>query len=233
MRHLVVLLLFSVLIPVPLAAQWEAWTGVALENEVNKNYGYLFEMEHRRTLAGDPEETYLILLASNFALAKKLSLTLGTRLRPGAAEDPSILRVFSDLNHKLPLGKSPFTLEGRLRYQQDRPLGEDGSLRRVSIRPRLGVATKINEQLSFIAEMEGRFRFDSRDEWSRVRFTTGLEYVVSDRISLELFWRQEDRINQASPSRDIILGLYADYTLPSGRERSWKARNPFGRRITW
>jgi hypothetical protein len=81
--------------------------------------------------------------------------------------------------------------------------------------------------------MEGRFRLDSWDEWSRVRQTYGIGYTLSDRLTLDIFFRREKRINQASPRTDHIIGLYADYTLPDGRDREWKYRKPFGRRLIW
>jgi|GEM_PF-6405884 hypothetical protein len=228
--RLTVLLCFF---PLLLSAQTESWNGVAFEHEVNPDWGYVIETEHRRSLTGDPEATFLFLLAGNRRLANNLSITFGTRFEPPAHGDNGTLRLFTDLNYKLPLGDTPFTLESRLRYQQDRPPGEDGSLRRVSIRPRVGVATKLADRLGLITEFESRFRFDSRDEWSRVRYTAGLEYVVSDRLQLELFWRQEDRINSGPNRSTTIFGLYLDYTLPDDRDREWKYRRPFGRKVTW
>lgn len=228
--RLTTLLLF---LPLLCFAQTESWNGVAFEREINPNWGYVIETEHRRSLSGAPEGTFLFLLAGNRRLADNLSITFGTRFEPPAHGDDGTLRLFSDLNYKLPLGNSPFTLESRLRYQQDRPPGEDGSLRRVSIRPRGGVATELSDRLGLIAEMEGRFRFDSRNEWSRVRFTAGVEYVVTDRLQLELFWRQEDRINSGPDRSTTIFGLYLDYTLPNDDDREWKYRRPFGRKVTW
>ncbi len=219
--------------PFLLLAQTESWTGLSFEHEVSDRWAYVVETEQRRSLSAAPEETFLFLVAGNRALAKNLSLTFGTRFEPAAHDASGTIRVFSDLNYKFPLGDSPFTLESRLRYQQDRPPGEDGSLRRVSVRPRIGLATELSDRFVMVGEFEGRFRFDRRDEWSRVRYTVGLEYNLSERINLEVFWRQEDRINQLTPSSTTIFGLYADYTLPDSRKRKWKYRHPFGRSVTW
>lgn len=228
------LLLAAVFMPLLLSAQTEAWTGVAFEHEVTEKWGYVIDVEHRRALTDSPEATFLFLLAANRSLVKNLSITLGSRYEPSANGDAATLRVFSDLNYKIPLGKSPFTLESRLRYQQDRSPQADGPTEeRFALRPRIGMSTEIIEGLNLIVEYEGRYRFDERNEWSRVRYTAGLEYEVSDRISLELFWRQEDRINQATPISTTIFGLYVDYTLPDNRERNWKYRHPFGRKVTW
>jgi hypothetical protein len=216
-----------------LTAQTESWNGVSFEHEVSEKWAYVIEMEHRRSLTASPDGTFLFLLAGNRPLAKNLSITSGTRFEPSANGDAGTFRVFSDLNYKYPLGNSPFTLESRLRYQQDRPLGEDGSLRRVSLRPRIGLAAELTKKIGIVGEFEGRFRFDQRDEWSRVRYTVGLEYKATDRLSLEIFWRQEDRVNQASARSTTIFGLYADYTLPDDRPRKWKYRHPFGRSVTW
>lgn len=231
MRPLVLLSFF--LFSCHLAAQTESWTGLSFEHEVSKNWAYIVETEHRRSLTASPDGTFLFLVAGNRPLANNLSITGGFRFEPAANGEAGTFRMFSDLNYKYPLGESPFTLEGRLRYQQDRPVGESGSLRRVAVRPRIGLVTRLSESFSLIGEFEGRFRFDRRDEWSRVRYTAGLEYKASDRLNLELFWRQEDRINQASPRSTMILGLYADYTLPDDRSRKWKYRHPFGRSLTW
>lgn len=230
MRQLFYLIL---LFPSVFFAQTEAWTGVAMEHEVSKKWGYLIDLEHRRSLIDVPASTFLLLGAANISLADQLSLSLGTRFEPAANGDDATLRLFTDLNYKLPISTSRFTLEGRLRYQQDRPPGEDGSKRRVSLRPRIGLATKISERFTAVAEFEGRFRFDQRQEWSRVRYTAGLEYKATKSLALEIFWRVEDRINQAVPFSTTIFGLYADYTLPDKRDRAWKYRRPFGRRVTW
>lgn len=230
MRILNLLFLFA---PLFSFAQTESWTGVSFDHEVNPRWGYAVDFEHRRTLDAAPEETYLFLLAGNVSLIKNSSLTFGSRFEPAAHGDPGTLRIFSDLNYKYPLGKGPITLESRLRYQQDRPPGENGNLRRVSIRPRLGISAKLNGRLTLISEFEGRFRFDSRNEWSRVRYTAGLEYTATDRLKLEMFWRKEDRINQSSPRSNTIFGLYADYTLPNTKGQDVNYRSPFGRKVTW
>lgn len=227
------LFLSAFFLPCILTAQTESWTGVSFEHEVSKKWAYVIETEHRRSLTDSPDGTFLFLLAGNRPLANNLSITAGTRFEPAANGDAGTLRVFSDLNYKLPLGDSPFTLESRLRYQQDRPPGEDGSLRRVSLRPRIGLAAEISDRVGVVGEYEGRFRFDQRDEWSRVRYTVGLEYKATDHLKLEIFWRQEDRINQATPRSTTIFGLYGDYTLPDSRTRKWKYRRPFGRSVTW
>lgn len=229
MRHLILLLLFF---PFCLAAQPLSWTGLAFEHEVNPGWGYVIETEYRRAIASEGNARFLFLLAGNRKFAKNASITFGGRLEPANNGDPAALRGFTDLNYKYPLGESPFTLEGRLRYQQDRSLGEDGSSRRVAIRPRLGLATALSEKWEVVAEYEIRYRFDSRDEVSRHRYTGGLAYKISDRVTAEAFYRIENRVN-AGQRTDHIIGLYLDYTLPDRRERDWKYRRPFGRRVTW
>lgn len=230
MRQALLLLLLSYSV---LYAQSESWNGLSFEHEVSPDWGYAFELEYRTPFSAATSGSYLFLLAGNRKLAKNLSLTAGSRYELGRKGEPSTLRVFSDLNFKLPLGQGPFTLESRLRYQQDRPPGEDGSLRRVAVRPRLGLALELTEKVSAVAEYEGRFRFDQRNEWSRLRWTTGLAYTASDRVAVEVFYRQEQRINVASERTDKIIGLYLDYTLPDRRKRDWDYRHPFGRQVTW
>ncbi len=227
------LLYLVILLPFTLSSQTESWTGLSFEHEVSEQWAYVIETEHRRSLRAAPEEIFLLLLGGNRRLAKNSSVTFGTRLTPAANGDAATLRLFSDLNHKFPLAGSPFTLETRLRYQQDRPLGAAGSLRRVSVRPRIGLMAELTDRFGLVGEFEGRFRFDSRNEWARVRYTIGLEYEWNERTMLEIFWRQEDRINQSTPRSTTILGLYANYTLPDTRKRNWKYRHPFGRSVTW
>lgn len=229
MRLLTLLFAF----PFALFSQTESWNGVSFEHEVSKKWAYVLETEHRRSLSEAPEGTFLFLLAGNRQLTANANITFGSRFEPAAHGDLNTFRLFTDLNTKLPLPGTIFTLESRLRYQQDRPLGEDGSLRRVAIRPRLGLSAELTERLGVVGEFEGRFRFDQRNEWSRVRYTIGMEINASERLNLEIFWRMEDRINQTTPRTTTIFGLYADYTLPDDRERKWKYRHPFGRSLTW
>lgn len=222
-----------VIISNSLSSQTESWTGVSFEHEVSKKWAYALETEHRRSLSAAPEGTFLFLLAGNRELTDFANLTFGSRFEPAANGDLNTFRLFTDLNTKLPLHGTIFTLESRLRYQQDRPLGADGSLRRVSLRPRIGLAAEITERISIAGDFEGRFRFDQRNEWSRVRYTCGVEIKANERLNLEIFWRMEDRINQAAPRTTTIYGLYIDYTLPDDRERKWKYRRPFGRSLNW
>jgi hypothetical protein len=224
--------LLLLLFPLLVHTQTESWTGVSLDKEVSSRWAYAVDIEHRRSLSAAPEEIYLFLLAGNVQAFQNASLTFGSRFEPAAHGDPGTLRVFTDLNYKYPLGNGPFTLESRFRYQQDRPPGENGNLRRVAFRPRLGVSTQINDRFTLIAEFEGRFRFDRRNEWSRARYTAGLEYSATDRLKLELFWRQEDRVNSA-PRSDTIFGLYADYKLPNKLGSEARKRQPLGRKLTW
>lgn len=216
-----------------LSAQTESWTGVSFEHEVDPKWAYVLETEHRRSLSQAPEGTFLFLLAGNRQLTDNANLTFGSRFEPAANGDLNTFRMFTDLNTKLPIRGTILTLESRLRYQQDRPLGEDGSLRRVSFRPRIGLSAELTERIGIAGEFEGRFRFDQRNEWSRVRYTCGIEFKASDRLNLEVFWRMEDRINQTNPRTTTIFGLYVDYTLPDDRERKWKYRRPFGRSLNW
>lgn len=215
-----------------LFAQSLSWTGVAFEHEVNPVWGYVIEAEYRRAIGTPADARGLFLLAGNRKFAKNTSLTFGTRLEPANNGDPATLRVFTDLNYKYQIGDSRFTLESRLRYQQDRPPGENGNLRRVSVRPRLGVAAKLSDQWSLVAEYEMRYRFDGRNEISRHRYTGGLAYKISDRFTVEGFYRVENRVN-AGQRTDRIIGLYLDYVLPDNRKRDWDYRRPFGRRVIW
>lgn len=221
------------LFPFLLAAQTEAWTAVAFEHEISEQWGYVVDLEHRRSLVEEPEATYLFLLAGNRNLRKNLNLTFGGRLEPMANGEAATFRIFTDLNYKIPLGTSAFTLESRLRYQRDYQKMGNGVQARVAVRPRIGLTAKLSDRFKLIAEYEGRFRFDERNEWSRVRYTAGLDYVASDQVTFELFWRQEDRINQQTFRSDTIFGFYVDYTLPDRRDRKWDYRHPFGRSVTW
>ena len=220
------------LIPSLLTAQPLGWAGLAFEHEVTPTWGYFIETEYRRALDSPADGRFLLLLAGNKKFADRTNVAFGARLEPGNNGDPATVRVFTDLNYKYELGEGPFTLEARLRYQQDRPPGQDGSLRSVALRPRLGIATTLNDQWTLVTEYELRYRFDSRDEVSRHRYTGGLAYKVSDRVTLEGFFRVENRVN-ADQRTDHIIGLYLDYVLPDRRERDWKYRRPFGRRVIW
>lgn len=100
MRTIILLFLLS---PALVRAQTEAWTGASFDHEVNPRWGYAVDVEHRRSLSANPEETFLFLLAGNLRLAKNASLTFGSRFEPAAHGDAGTLRVFTDLNYKLQL----------------------------------------------------------------------------------------------------------------------------------
>lgn len=220
-------LLLCILLPSPLYCQTEIWNGASFEHEVTESYGYDFVIEYRRAADDFSDGQYVFTLGTNFKLAEKFSIAPAGRLYVNRG-DFNEFRLMTDLNYERQL-IGPFSLEGRLRLQHDRPLGADGALRQTAIRPRGTLLAKVRDNLDLFAEYEARFRFDTRNEWSRNRYTTGIEWRLTSRVALDAYYRIEDDINEGPRERTRIFGLYALYVLPDPRERKWDYRRPFGR----
>jgi hypothetical protein len=230
MRKLLILLLSLYILP--LSAQLESWKGISFEHEVTPTFGYIFDLEYRSAFETLGRGEWLLLTGLNRKLTEQFDLATAVRFQNGGPEGESELRVLADLNFKQAIPGTPLKLTSRLRYQQDRIINaESGPELTTAIRPRISLIGEITESLSLFAEFEGRYRFDVRNEWSRLRYTAGFEVKLTDTWAVEPFYRIDDRINTANPRVDHIVGLYFQYTLPDKRERDWEYRSPFGRKL--
>ncbi|CAH1000389.1 hypothetical protein LEM8419_01542 [Neolewinella maritima] len=211
--------------------QHSLFTGVSFEHEVTPRYGYEFEVEHRKTLGTGVDNRVLLLFAINRKVGDRVNVAPGVRLTPRyGPQDPTVLRLFTDINYKLSLGESPFSLEGRLRTQYERNINAEAG-HEVAVRPRIGLVYKLLEFTEVVAEYELRYRFDRRNEVVRHRYTFGVGQKVSTRVSVEAFYRLERDANVPEPETSPTIGLYVSYVLPDRRDRDWEYRRPFGRRL--
>ena len=231
MQYVFAIFLLSLLLQAhSVAAQQDLYVGTSFEHEVTERFGYEFEIEHRQTLSTGVDNRVLLLFAINRNIGKRLNVAPGVRVTPKhGTERPTTLRLFSDLNYRLPIGDR-LTVEGRLRAQYERDINVSTSPE-VALRPRLGLAYSVAEKTEFVAEYEARYRFDNRDEFVRNRYTFGMSQTVSTRVSVEAFYRFERALNVADPATTRTIGLYLSYVLPDRRNREWEYRRPFGRRL--
>ncbi|THH41367.1 DUF2490 domain-containing protein [Neolewinella litorea] len=227
------IVLFLLVPLAPLEAQLNFFTGPSFEHEVTPQWGYQFEVEHRQVVNTGRDNRVLLLGAINRLLTDRLDVTPGIRVTPKYDVDPTTVRLFADLNYAYPLGESPLVLEARLRSQYDRSLGSGPVNPEVALRPRVSLVYQMLETTYLIAEYEARYRFDTRDEWTRHRYTFGVEQRLSTRISIDAFFRLERDINQPAPDTEPTVGLYIVYVLPDERHRDWRYRSPFGRSLLW
>ena len=216
-----------------LNGQLSLFTGSSFEHEVTPRWGYQFEIEHRQLLNTGRENRVLILGVINRVITKGINVTPGVRLTPDYGPGETTLRLFTDLNGALPLGRSRWALEGRLRSQYERIYTEAGSSPEVAVRPRVGVAFTAHANTTLVSEYETRYRFDTRDEIVEHRFTLAVEQKLSTRIGVDLFVRLEREVNQPQPTTQPYVGLYLLYVLPDERHRDWRYRSPFGRSLLW
>lgn len=224
--------IISLCFPVLLFAQTESRSGLSFEREVSSRSAIAFEVEHRALLEAFTNGRYLFLLASNRKISNGLSIAPAIRFETSDGGGPVELRLQADLNYKYPIGESKFTLTGRLRWQQEYELAKDAPGPEVAWRPRFGIETELAKKWTTFLEYEPRFRLDAqRREWSRLRYTLGVEHDLSERISFEVFYRIEDRIIRETFRREPQIGFYVSYQLPTKGKHDWEDRRPFGRDI--
>ncbi|NJB85481.1 hypothetical protein GGR26_001226 [Lewinella marina] len=229
-------LLLSLLLTLPhwLPAQLNLFSGASFEHEVTPNWGYQFEVEHRQVVNTGDDNRVLLLGAINHRIVGRLDVTPGVRFTPRYdTDEPSTVRLFTDLNFSHPLGEGPFSLEARVRSQYERALADNGSGPEVAVRPRVGIAYQLLEHTGLVAEYEARYRFDTRDAWTQHRYTFGMEQQLSTRISVEAFFRLEREIDPPVPETEPTIGVFLVYVLPDRRDRDWRYRSPFGRSLLW
>lgn len=232
MRRLPLLSLLVILHLRAVAQNAEQWSGVAFEHEVTKRFGYEFEVEYRRDFSRASDGRYYLLGAVNWQLTELLDLAVGGRYEPKRGKEVADSRLFSDLNASLPLGDGPLTLTGRLRYQYDFEPGAEVTGGNHRVRPRLGLSWEIAKGVSLVGEAERRYDLTIQ-RWIRRRLTVGPELAISDRIGLSAYYRNQLDFGNEPKNTSHIVGVYLSYVLPDGRDREWKYRRPFGRRILW
>lgn len=170
----------------------------------------------------------------NFALTEGLNIAPALRVTPSySSQDPTVVRLQLDLNYSYDLGASPFALEVRLRNQYEREITEEADGHRYAVRPRLGLAYSVFKHTELAIEYEARYRFDSRNEFDRHRYTLGFSQKISTRIGVSGFYRIEKRTNVGPVDPEPFIGLYLNYTLPNARKHDWRYRRPFGRSLRW
>ncbi|MCP9235119.1 DUF2490 domain-containing protein [Lewinella sp. JB7] len=218
----------------PARAQLNLFTGASFERELNGDWAYEFEVEHRQVVGTGRENRALLLLAINRKLGDRMSLTPGIRVTPRYDPDvPTELRLFTDLNYDQPLGEGPFTLESRLRVQYERELAEGAAGHQAAVRPRLGLAYRVLKYTELVTEYEARYRFDRRNEFSRHRVTLGVSQRISTRVGAQAFVRLERDANVPAPNNEPTVGVYLTYLLPNARKHDIDYRRPFGRSLLW
>ena len=228
-----VLICYLVVLPVLLSAQANLFTGASFEHEVTPRWGYEFEVEHRQQVKSGRDNRVLLLAAVNRLLSSGLDLTTGARLTPYYGVDPTVLRLFSDLNYRYPLVTDRLALEARLRSQYERNFTEAGRRNEVAVRPRLGLAVRAAAHTEMVLEAELRYRFDVYDRIVQQRFTLGVEQLLSTRIRLDTFARMERDPGDSGSGTQPFFGVYLLYVLPDRRDRDWEYRSPFGRSLLW
>ncbi|NJC24718.1 DUF2490 domain-containing protein [Neolewinella antarctica] len=218
-------------LPLHLFSQSEIWHGVDFEHEVTENWGYDLAAEYRRNANQAAEGTYYLMVGGNYQVWEAIDVTVAGRyeIERGGGQE---FRLFTDLNYARDL-PGPFKFSTRTRFQKDFPIGADGSGQQVAVRQRLGLSANLTESFKVVVDYESRYRFDRRNEWSRNRYTAGLDWAVTAQFALQAFFRIDSDINEGPRKETYTYGLYADFVLPDGRLRKWKYRRPFGRRLRW
>jgi hypothetical protein len=227
-------LLFVCFLPNRLPAQLTLFSGVSFQHEVTATYGYGLEVQNRQYIATGNNNRTLIQGTLNFALTEGLDIAPSLRVTPSySSQDPTVVRLQLDLNYSYDFGDSPFALEARLRNQYEREITDDADGHKYAVRPRIGLAYSVFEHTEVVIEYEARYRFDSRNEFARHRYTLGFSQDISTRVSVSGFYRIEQRTNVGPVDPDPFIGLYLNYTLPNARKVDWRYRRPFGRSLRW
>ncbi|PPK86627.1 uncharacterized protein DUF2490 [Neolewinella xylanilytica] len=214
-----------------LRSQLHLFSGAAFEHEVTPNWGYEFEIEHRQIVNTGAENRVLVTGAINRLIGRYVSVAPGLRITPFYGQDPTEVRIFTDLYLDYPLGDSPLTLEGRLRSQYEFELTERPSSAQVAVRPRIGLACELHETVVVVGEMETRYRFDVIDGITEYRYTLGLSVLLSTRVSVESFIRLDSE--RKPEDEEVVAGILINYVLPDRRHLDWEYRRPFGRSLLW
>lgn len=129
---------------------------------------------------------------------------------------------------------SNFEIATRLRWQYDNNYAPEERDPEQQLRLKLSGVYELGSRLVFVLEDEIFYKMGDKDEFSKNRITAGIEFIVSDQLELNAFYRFENDINKSVNDFENTIGIYAAYRIKKKKENDKKSEpTHFGHPYRW
>jgi predicted porin len=189
---------------------FQLWLDAGLNYKVNKKFDLSFEAAYRRdNNLADVSQTYLELQAKSDPL-KFLVISGGYRLS-GWFEKYLVNRLFAYARFSFDIER--LKVQYRLRYDNNfnASIGELPDFLRNKIKLKYRIR-KFPIDPYFAYELFYRTNYID-PKFTQQRFDIGLDYAISKKNSLQVYYRFQQELNAYAPERNFILGISYSFDL--------------------
>ena len=204
-------------------SDFEAWTSIGLDYELNKKWSFGLEEQLRLKTNASEIDKYFTQLEAKYQVFKNFDVGGGLRYIRNNDNQGNIqgyenfFRFQLDASYKQKI--NDFTLKYRLRYQNKNELGvaaSEGDYANQNVRFKAAVGYNIKGwklDPKFSAEIFNRFEKGEDNGFNKYRLTLGTDYKMKKLGKISLFFRMEKELNVDFPKTTNILGLKYVYTI--------------------
>lgn len=190
----------------------ELWSSLGIEKKLGNKWKLSFEEEFRFTQDISRFDIYLSDLGVNYKLNKNFSLGANYRFYSNKDKDGDFNnahRLSAKLNCGFKIER--FKLDYRLQFQnKDEDFFKGSSNAVYNLRNRLTATynikgTKLEPYVQ--TELFSRFEKDEEAYFNKVRWTIGLNYSLSKKSDVNIFYRLNNELNQDFNKDTYIIGV--------------------------
>ena len=219
-RKIILVLLVIICITIKTDAQetkvtrdLEQWTSIGLSKKINKHWKISLDQEFRFTKDASQFDIYFADLGLDYKFNKHFSLGANYRFYQNKNTNGVFQtehRWSTDFQYKHKISR--FAIAYRLRFQnkdEDLFTNESGN-NLYNLRNKLSVDYNIkNFKLDPYFNMELFRRFENGEDsyFNKIRWTLGIEYPITKKSDIELFYRIDNELNQDYAKDTYIIGL--------------------------
>ena len=191
----------------------EQWTSIGLSKKINKHWKISLEEEFRFTEDISKFDVFFTDLGLNYKFNKHFSLGANYRFyqnKDSVGDFQNQHRLSADFQYKYKISR--FKVAYRLRFQnkdEDFFTNESGN-NLYNLRNKFSIDYNINNfKLDPYFDMELFRRFENGEDsyFNKIRWTLGIEYSITKKSDIELFYRIDNELNQDYAKDTYIIGL--------------------------
>ncbi|MCK5168295.1 MAG: DUF2490 domain-containing protein [Bacteroidales bacterium] len=191
----------------------EQWTSIGLSKKINKHWKISLDQEFRFTKNASQFDIYLADLAVDYRFNKHFAAGANYRFYQNKNKDGVFKtqhRWNTDFQYKYKISR--FSIAYRLRFQnKDEDFFTNESDNNLyNLRNKLSVNYNIKNfkpDPYFDIELFRRLEKGEDSYFNKMRWTLGIEYPITKKTDIELFYRIDNELNESYAKDTYIIGL--------------------------
>ncbi len=184
---------------------FQIWTGAGISKELNKKFSIAGQLQARFDNNSSALGNHFLELSTKYEVADWYRPSINYRLSQWDEGFGVNQRFDFDQTFRIEAKDERFYARIRLQREFFR-----GSLDEDNIRFRFRYAHKFNKKFKMYGDAEYFYSWEYEEgfrNWSRQRYTGGLEFEIGKKSEVDVFYRSQFDLNQANPDREYILGI--------------------------